>query len=97
MPSRAARLAPATNASRIRANPAASSARGGVSLSLCGTSDGPSGTQPPSDTGINWPPSHGLWLEALRPACASWIATAALERLRTEARIGFSAASVASL
>jgi hypothetical protein len=33
----------------------------------------------------------------LRPACASWIATAAFERLRTEARIGFSAASVASL
>ena len=32
----------------------------------------------------------------LRPACASCIATAALECLRTEARIGFSAASVAS-
>ena len=37
------------------------------------------------------------WLEALRPAWASCIATAAFECLRTEARIGFSAASVASL
>jgi hypothetical protein len=36
-------------------------------------------------------------LEPLRPACASCIATAAFECLRTEARIGFSAASLASL
>src|SRR6202043_246994 len=43
-----------------------------------------------------WPPSHGLWLDPLRPACASCIATAILECLRTEARIGLSAASVAS-
>jgi len=40
---------------------------------------------------------QGVWLDALRPAWASWIITAAFERLRTEARIGFSAASVASL
>ena len=49
-----------------------------------------------ADCGINWPPSHGTWLEALRPAWASCIATAVFECLRTEARIGFSAASVAS-
>ena len=48
-------------------------------------------------SGISWPPSHGVWLDALRPAWASWIITAALERLRTEARIGFSAASLESL
>ena len=79
------------------ASPAASNASGGVSPSLCGIADGPSVRQPPSATGINCPPSHGVWLDALRPACASWIITAAFERLRTEARIGFSAASVASL
>ena len=97
MPSRSARFAPATKASRTRFNPAASNATGGGSLSLCGIADGPSTRQPPSDNGINCPPSHGVWLEALRPACASWIITAAFERLRTEARIGFKAASVASL
>ena len=96
MPSRSARLAAATNASRIRASPAASSASGGASPSLCGIADGPSGRQPPSATGISCPPSHGVWLDALRPACASCIATAVFECLRTEARIGFSAASVAS-
>ncbi len=46
--------------------------------------------------GICCPPSHGTWLDPLRPAWASCIATAILECLRTEARIGFSAASVAS-
>ena len=97
MPSRSARLAAATKASRTRFSPAASNASGGVSLSLCGIAEGPSARQPPSATGISCPPSHGVWLEALRPACASWIITAAFERLRTEARIGFSAASVASL
>ena len=65
-------------------------------LGLCGTADGPSVCQPPSESGINWPPSHGVWLDALRPACASCIATAIFECLRTEATIGFSAASVAS-
>ena len=80
-----------------RFSPAASNASGGVSPSLCGIADGPSARQPPSAIGINCPPSHGVWLEALRPAWASWIITAAFERLRTEARIGFSAASVASL
>ena len=59
-------------------------------------------TAPPSASrlrrrGISWPPSHGVWLEALRPAWASCIATAVFECLRTEARIGFSAASLASL
>ena len=97
MPSRSARLVATTNASRTRAKPAASNASGGVSLSLCGMADGPSTRQPPSETGINWPPSQGAWLDALRPAWASWIMTAALERLRTDARIGFSAASLASL
>ena len=57
---------------------------------------GPTVCQPPSDCGINCPPSHGTWLEPLRPAWASCIATAVFECLRTEARIGFSAASVAS-
>ena len=95
---RAARraCAAATKASRTRCSPAASSARGGASPSLCGTAEGPSGSQPPSAIGISWPPSHGVWLDALRPAWASCIATAAFECLRTEARIGFSAASVAS-
>src|SRR6185437_16364047 len=64
--------------------------------SLCAMAEGPSGRQPPSDSGISCPPSHGVWLDALRPAWASWIITAAFERLRTEARIGLSAASVAS-
>ena len=58
---------------------------------------GPSGSQPPSAIGINCPPSHGVWLEALRPAWASCIAIAVFECLRTEAMIGFSAASLASL
>src|ERR1700722_2990470 len=97
MPSRSARFAAATKASRPRLSPAASNARGGASPSLCGTADGASVGQPPCENGICWPPSHGVWLEPLRPACASCIATAALECLRTEARIGFSAASVASL
>ena len=97
MPSRSARLAAATKASRTRVSPAASSASGGASPSLCGSADGPSGSQPPSAIGINWPPSHGAWLEALRPAWASCIAIAAFECLRTEAMIGFSAASLASL
>ena len=96
MPSRSARLAAETNASRMRARPAASSASGGASPSLCGTAEGPTVCQPPSATGISCPPSQGRWLEPLRPACASCIATAILECLRTEARIGFSAASVAS-
>ncbi len=69
---------------------------GAASPSLCGTADGATVCQPPSASGICWPPSHGVWLDPLRPACASCIATAALECLRTEARIGFSAASVAS-
>ena len=63
---------------------------------LCGNADGASVCQPPSASGICWPPSHGVWLDPLRPACASCIATAILECLRTEAMIGFSAASVAS-
>src|SRR6202790_4581658 len=96
MPSRSARLAAATKASRTRARPAASSASGAASPSLCGTAEGPSVCQPPSEIGISCPPSHGVWLDPLRPAWASCIATAILECLRTEARIGFSAASVAS-
>src|SRR6266436_9040635 len=96
MPSRSARFAAATKASRIRARPAASSCNGAASPALCGIADGATACQPPSETGICCPPSHGVWLEPLRPACASCIATAVLERLRTEARIGFSAASVAS-
>src|SRR6202012_4734644 len=96
MPSRSARLAAETKASRIRFMPAASSAVGAASPSLCGTADGATVCQPPCESGICWPPSHGVWLEPLRPACASCIATAALECLRTEARIGFSAFSVAS-
>ena len=96
MPSRSARLVAATNASRIRVRPAASSAVGGASPSFCGTADGATGCQPPSAIGINWPPSQGLWLDPLRPAWASCIASAVLECLRTEAMIGFSAASVAS-
>ena len=47
----------------------------------------------PWDGGQLIPVSEGGW----RPAWASWIITAAFERLRTEARIGFSASSVASL
>ncbi len=96
MPSRSARWAAAANASRMRASPCVSSASGGRSPSLCGTAEGPSACQPPSDSGINWPPSHGVWLDALRPAWASCIVTAIFECLRTEAMIGRSAASVAS-
>ena len=55
-----------------------------------------SACQPPSDGGINCPPSHGRWLDALRPAWASCITIAAFERLRTDSITGFSAASVAS-
>ena len=96
MPSRSVRSVAATKASRMRFRPASSSARGAASLSLCGTSEGPSACQPPSASGINCPPSHGVWLDALRPAWASCITIAALECLRTEASTGFSAASVAS-
>ena len=96
MPSRSERFVAITNASRTRESPAASNACGGVSPSFCGIADGPSTRQPPSATGISCPPSHGVWLDALRPACASWIITAAFECLRTEARIGCRAASVAS-
>ena len=69
---------------------------GGGSSCLCGTADGPSACQPPCAIGINCPPSQGRRLDALRPAWASWIASAALECLRTEAMIGLSAASHAS-
>src|SRR4029077_16927799 len=48
------------------------------------------------EIGINCPPSHGVWLDPLRPACANCIAIAALECLRAGAMIGLSAASVAS-
>src|SRR5882757_1044675 len=80
----------------MRAIPAASSARGAGSASLCGTADEATACQPPSVIGICWPPSHGVWLDPLRPAWANCTAMAVLECLRTEARIGFSAASVAS-
>ena len=40
------------------------------------------------------PPSHGLWLDALRPAWASWIASFRMPRHRAATRL--SAASVAS-
>src|SRR6202051_4734806 len=96
MPRRSARLAAETNASRMRARPAASSTSGAVSPSLCGTAEGATVCQPPSEIGVKCPPFHGTWLDALRPAWAICIATAALECLRTEAKIGFSAASVAS-
>jgi hypothetical protein len=96
-PSRSARCAEATKASRMRFNPLASSAKGGASSALCGTADGPSGSQPPLSVGISCPPSQGRWLDALRPACASCITTAVFEFFRTEARIGFRAASLASL
>src|ERR1035437_1159317 len=95
-PSRSARVAAATNASRTRASPGASNAHGAAAPPLCGTADGPSACQPPWERGISCPPFHGVWLDALRPACASCIVTAILECLRTDARIGFSAASVAS-
>ena len=81
------------DARQAPAHPAPAAAR---SPSLCGTAEGPSACQPPSDSGINWPPSHGVWLDALRPAWASCIVTAIFECLRTEAMIGLSAASVAS-
>ena len=84
MPSRSARLAAETKASRMRARPAASSASGGASPSLCGTAEGPTVCQPPSASGISCPPSHGRWLEPLRPAWASCIATAVFECLRTD-------------
>ena len=96
MPSRSARPAAATKASRTRFRPCASNASGASSPSLCASAEGASVCQPPSASGICWPPSQGVWLDPLRPACASCIATAAFECLRTEARIGRSAASVAS-
>src|SRR4030081_1143343 len=96
MPSRSAGFAAATKASRTRVRPCVSSARGAASPSLCGTAEGASVCQPPCANGICCPPSHGVWLDPLRPACASCIATAVFECLRTDARIGFSAASVAS-
>ncbi len=47
MPSRAARLALSTKASRMRFRPAASSASGAASPSLCGSADGATVCQPP--------------------------------------------------
>jgi hypothetical protein len=75
---------------------ASSNASGANSPALCGSAEGPSVGQPPSASGICWPPSQGRWLEPLRPACASCIAIFVFEYLRTAARIGRSAASVAS-
>ena len=43
------------------------------------TADGAEASQPPRSSGIYCPPSQGSWLDALRPACASWIATGILE------------------
>ena len=39
----------------------------------CAIAEGASGTQPPSSGAISEPPSHGARLEALRPACESWM------------------------
>ena len=41
--------------------------------------DGAIGNQPPSAGAISCPPSQGARLEALRPACDSWIASGMAE------------------
>ena len=71
-----ARRAPGGSAKSCtsRAMPSASSASGGASCAACGSADGATVGQPPSCGAINWPPCHGAWLDALRPACASWMA-----------------------
>ena len=80
------------------ARPAASSAAGGSSPSLCGTADGATARQlPGSPSGICFPPSQGARLEALRPAWASCIASLIGEWARTASRTRASAASLASL
>ena len=59
--------------------------------------DGATGCQPPVRRARSAaPPSQGAWLEALRPACASWIAIGIGECRRTAASTRRSAASVAS-
>lgn len=76
-PRRAARLAAATKSSRTLSMPARSSANGASSPSACGTADGARVFQPSGWSGRIWlPPSQGAWLDALRPACASCIASA---------------------
>lgn len=77
-PAATARRAALANASITRAMPASSSARGIGYTSLNGIALGAiTSTHPPSATGTARAPSHGRVVLALRPACASWIPTAA--------------------
>ena len=54
-------------------------------------------SQPPCSAAISWPPFQGVALEALRPACASWIKTGvAGAKARARLNLSFKAASVRS-
>jgi hypothetical protein len=95
-PRRRARSAESTKARLTRSSPAASSAWGGASCGACGIAEGATGSQPPSLGGISWPPSQGLWLDALRPAWASWIASGMRLVARKASTTRFNAISLAS-
>ncbi len=73
-----------------------SSASGGASSGVIGSAEGATGRQPPRSSGISWPPRQGTSLEALRPACASWIPSAIGECLRIAAMTRPSARSFSS-
>ncbi len=97
MPIRAARWAATTNASRTWSICTRVISVGGGSVGNCGSADGPKVSQPPCAAGNSCAPAHGKALEALRPACASWIHTAVGgASLRARARVLASAASVRS-
>jgi hypothetical protein len=49
--------------------------------------------EPPYESGICAPPSHGTWLEPFRPACPSCKVTATMETSRIAPKIGLKAAS----
>jgi hypothetical protein len=72
----AMRSAPAaTNASRIASISPGERAAGGASCAECVIADGATGCHPPSAGAISLPPAQGTAELALRPACASCIAT----------------------
>ena len=68
-----ARRTASTKAARTRTSRASPSATGGSSSGACGIADGATVCQPPSSGASSAPPSHGDWLEALRPAWPSWM------------------------
>ena len=96
IPSRCALSALATNASTMRSISAVNSAVGAGSPALKEIGEGLRGSQPPSLGGTQAPPFQGRSVEALRPACANWMARGMEEYARTTFSVCPRAASVSS-